>query len=172
MRPITISWCYQASSLSASRHWVYQNASSGQNPNLGVVLERISDSSHKLGLFSGSYAYSSAFNWDMLSHHYAIVWLADNATHFYRDGMLVSSSTLAAGGVSDATWQWSRLGNGTGGFSLTGSIIEMMKHTRALFPQEIRTLSTRRGIAYEMAPRRRSSAQVTTNRLRRVLIGS
>jgi hypothetical protein len=35
-----------------------------------------------------------------------------------------------------------------------------------------KTLSLRRGIAYEMAPRRRSSVQVTTNRLRRALIGS
>ena len=44
-------------------------------------------------------------------------------------------------------------------------------YNRALSQQEIRTLATRRGIAYEMAPRRRSSAQVTTNRRRRIIIG-
>jgi hypothetical protein len=44
-------------------------------------------------------------------------------------------------------------------------------YNRALSAQEIRLLATRRGIAYEMAPRRRSSAQVTTNRRRRIIIG-
>jgi len=49
---------------------------------------------------------------------------------------------------------------------------DLMVWSRCLSPDEIRTLATRRGIAYEMAPRRRSQAQVTTNRLRRALIGS
>ena len=54
----------------------------------------------------------------------------------------------------------------------TGLMDDIRIYNRALSAQEIRTLSTRRGIAYEMAPRRRSSVQVTTNRLRRALIGS
>jgi len=36
---------------------------------------------------------------------------------------------------------------------------------------KIKLLATRPGIAYEMAPRRRSSVQVTTNRRRRIIIG-
>lgn len=36
---------------------------------------------------------------------------------------------------------------------------------------QVSLLCSRRGIAYEMAPRRRSSAQVTTNRRRRIIIG-
>ncbi len=39
-------------------------------------------------------------------------------------------------------------------------------YDRNLSPQEIRLLATRRGIAYEMAPRRRSSTQVTVAPLR------
>jgi hypothetical protein len=50
----------------------------------------------------------------------------------------------------------------------------MMLHSRQLSPQEIRLLASRRGIAYELAPRRRSSAQVVAsfNRRRRLLIGA
>lgn len=49
---------------------------------------------------------------------------------------------------------------------------DILLYRRALSPNEIRLLASRRDIAYEMAPRRRSSVQVTTNRLRRALIGS
>ena len=53
----------------------------------------------------------------------------------------------------------------------TGLMDDIRIYNRALSAQEIRTLSTRRGIAYEMAPRRRSSSAVTTNRRRRIIIG-
>jgi len=52
-----------------------------------------------------------------------------------------------------------------------GTIDDLRIYNRALSPNEIRLLATRRGIAYEMAPRRRSSVQVTTNRRRRIIIG-
>jgi Concanavalin A-like lectin/glucanases superfamily len=56
---------------------------------------------------------------------------------------------------------------------INGQIDDIRIYSRRISPDEIRTLATRRGIAYEMAPRRRSSsAVVTTNRLRRALIGS
>ena len=45
-------------------------------------------------------------------------------------------------------------------------------YTRALAPREMRLLATRRGIAYELAPRRRSSSAVQFNRRRRLLLGS
>ena len=48
---------------------------------------------------------------------------------------------------------------------------EILLYRRALSSNEIRLLASRRGIAYEMAPRRRSSSAVTTNRRRRIIIG-
>ena len=53
-----------------------------------------------------------------------------------------------------------------------GFIEDARIYNRALPPQEIRTLATRRGIAYEMAPRRRSSSAVQFNRRRRLLLGA
>ena len=170
-RPLTISFWYRASSVSAARHWVYSCATGSSNPNFAVTIERISDSSHRMGLYTGSYTYSSAFTWDLLPHHYAISWLADNTLSFYRDGMLLSSTTAVPGGISDVTWQWSRLGTGNSGFSLTGSLIGMMTHSRALRNNELAVLASRPGIAYEMAPRRRSSSAVQFNRRRRLLLG-
>ena len=60
--------------------------------------------------------------------------------------------------------------NGTENFD--GRIDSVLRYRRVLSPQEIRTLATRRGIAYEMAPRRRAQEQDTANRRRRFLLGA
>jgi hypothetical protein len=60
-----------------------------------------------------------------------------------------------------------------GGNFLNGQIDDLRLYSRILSAQEIRLLASRRGIAYEMAPRRRSSVQVAAfNRRRRLLIGA
>jgi hypothetical protein len=51
-------------------------------------------------------------------------------------------------------------------------IFDAMMHHRPLQPAEIRLLATRPGIAYDLAPRRRSSSAVAFNRRRRLLLGS
>ena len=48
---------------------------------------------------------------------------------------------------------------------------DVMLFSSFLSRETHRLLATRRGIAYEMAPRRRSSVHVTTNRRRRIIIG-
>jgi hypothetical protein len=55
-----------------------------------------------------------------------------------------------------------------------GSIEDCRLYKRSLSPNEIRTLASRRGIAYELAPRRRSSSavQFNLNRRRRLLLGA
>lgn len=53
-----------------------------------------------------------------------------------------------------------------------GQIADVSIYNRALSAFEIRLLASRRGIAYEMAPRRRSSFAVQFNRRRRLLLGS
>ena len=52
-----------------------------------------------------------------------------------------------------------RIGKGTGTTIFRGLMDDVRIYNRALSPNEIRTLATRRGIAYEMAPRRRLSVQ-------------
>ena len=73
-----------------------------------------------------------------------------------------AASTFTIGRPGDASTQY-----------LNATLDDIRIYNRALSPQEIRTLATRRGIAYEMAPRRRSSSAVavTTNRRRRIIIG-
>lgn len=58
--------------------------------------------------------------------------------------------------------------------TVDGQLDDFRIYGRALSVQEIRLLSLRRGIAYEIAPRRRSSVQVSAafNRRRRLLIGA
>jgi hypothetical protein len=57
---------------------------------------------------------------------------------------------------------------------LTGSISDITAWNRALSSNEISLLAMRPGIAYELAPRRRSSVQVAAsfNRRRRLLVGA
>jgi hypothetical protein len=65
-----------------------------------------------------------------------------------------------------------RLGN-LSAFYLNGQIDDARGYNRSLSGNEIRTLASRRGIAYEMAPRRRSvTVGATFNRRRRLLLGS
>ena len=52
------------------------------------------------------------------------------------------------------------------GYYLNATLDDVRIYNRVLSPDEIRTLATRRGIAYEMAPRRRLSVQVTVAPLR------
>ena len=53
-----------------------------------------------------------------------------------------------------------------------GLVDDVCIYNRTLLPHEIRLLASRRGIAYEMAPRRRASSAVQFNRRRRLLLGS
>jgi hypothetical protein len=56
--------------------------------------------------------------------------------------------------------------------SASGSLDDVRIYNRALSANEIRLLATRPGIAYEIAPRRRSSSAVQFNRRRRLLLGA
>jgi hypothetical protein len=62
-----------------------------------------------------------------------------------------------------------------GGFpsqNFKGLLATTMIYTRSMSLNEIRLLASRPGIAYELAPRRRSSSAVQFNRRRRLLIGA
>jgi len=96
-------------------------------------------------------------------HHIGFIY-ANTTVSFYLDGRLDGTAV----GVADPAFGTAvqHIG-GTGGVeTLNGKLSSLMFHNRALSPDEIRLLATRRGIAYEMAPRRRSSVQVTVAPLR------
>jgi hypothetical protein len=112
------------------------------------------------------------------------VFLAHNDTQWHHYAMTLQGSTIT--GYIDGKKVVSGAGPATKNTDTTNALLLGKYHStalsngfqddhflynRALSAQEIRTLASRRGIAYEMAPRRRSSAQVTTNRRRRIIIG-
>jgi hypothetical protein len=65
-----------------------------------------------------------------------------------------------------------RLYGGVNGFYLVGLADDFAVYNRPLSSGEIKLRASRRGIAYELAPRRRSSSAVQFNRRRRLLIGA
>jgi hypothetical protein len=90
---------------------------------------------------------------------------------FYVNGVADGATTSATNPQVQTTVSIGRFGAYGGDNYFPGFLDDVRIYNRALSAQEIRTLATRRGIAYEMAPRRRSSVQVTTNRRRRIIIG-
>ena len=86
----------------------------------------------------------------------------------------LDASTPAAGPLTYSLTQDLTIGrrapNSTGYYS--GGIDDICLFSRAINANEFAYLSRRRGIAYEMAPRRRSSSVVQFNRRRRLLLGA
>ena len=92
---------------------------------------------------------------------------ATGAVVFYCDGIQVGAATLATGTQSTASAAYLfREQENTATETLIGSILEARTYSRVLTASEMRMLGQRPGIAYEMAPRRRSQAQVTVAPLR------
>lgn len=62
---------------------------------------------------------------------------------------------------------WDSLNNGA-----NCQIDDVAVYSRTVTPREARILASRRGIAYELSPRRRASSGVAFNRRRRLLVGA
>lgn len=109
-------------------------------------------------------------------HCVAVFTSATSRTIYLRGGNSATGATNVTPAGIDTT-AIGRLVNGTGPSGVNyakGQIDDVMLFDRSLPANEIRLLSSRRGIAYELAPRRRSSVQVTAsfNRRRRLLVGA
>jgi hypothetical protein len=108
--------------------------------------------------------------------HFAIVGTAGaNSTtpadwSLYENGV---SKTIDAGGAfSSQTADVNQIG-WDGLLGGAGCLIDDIAiYNRALLPREVKIRSSLRGIAYELAPRRRSSSAVQFNRRRRLLVGA
>ena len=88
----------------------------------------------------------------------------------YLDGVNIGNASTLTGDLSSS--QTLQLGRYPISPTFTGQLDDVRIYNRSLSDQEHRLLASRRGIAYEMAPRRRSSAAVASfNRRRRLLVG-
>ena len=104
--------------------------------------------------------------------HLAVTFIVGDQTILYLNGVSdKSQATVGVGPLGTGSAISLARAGAYNGLYVNGQLDDIRIYNRALSPQEIRTLSTRRGIAYEMAPRRRSSSAVTTNRRRRIIIG-
>jgi hypothetical protein len=110
---------------------------------------------------------------NVLTH---LVGVKNNATNkLYVNGIEVASASTHAGSVTvgNNTTLIGALRTDDTLLNLNGQVFGVTCWDRELTLSEIKMLSSRRGIAYELAPRRRSSVQVITgNRRRRLLIGA
>ena len=152
------------------------NLSSGGATGLALEIGRTANKLSWLQNGASVDATSTGTITDANIHHVAVVRTGSTGAWtitFYIDGISSSHSTAANPSAASLNGQFTiaRYGDYTGGFNANMQATDLMVFSRALSPQEIRTLASRRGIAYEMAPRRRSSVQVTTNRRRRIIIG-
>ena len=99
----------------------------------------------------------------------------DGATNrLYVDGVQVASAAFSTANLTGSNFFIgciNAFGTGPSYFE-NCKIQEASVWARTLSPNEIRILASRRGIAYELAPRRRSSSAVQFNRRRRLLVGA
>ena len=128
----------------------------------------VNNSDNIVRLYTNTVLASSYAMSDTKWHHLCVT-NSNSTTSFFIDGIPYGSGSQSLVDVTTATVKNFGIFPGQG--FTNGFMDDARIYDRALSPQEIRTLATRRGIAYELAPRRRSSSAVTTNRRRRIIIG-
>ena len=109
---------------------------------------------------------SNSINWSC----YAMT-LSGSVIRGYIDGRQAVSSSGPSTVPTVAANYVIGLEQGIARFS-DGFIDDVRVYSRALSAKEISILSSRRGIAYELAPRRRSALVAGFNRRRRLLVGA
>lgn len=119
------------------------------------------------------------FNWNLTGyHHWCLVFDGSQTTNatkvkVYVDGVpqtLTFAGTAPATISSDVSLKLARRDWSVSHSSCQAD--DVLAYDRPLTHNEVRRLSTRRGIAYELAPRRRASVAVQFNRRRRLLVGA
>jgi len=152
----------------AVSHGYDDGISIGNGYAFGVGQGSGAAGSQLLGLLPGVIWISTGYTFPLANAWYHVIMCRRNGTiEFHVNG----TKTTLTSTSTPVTPTELRIGGQFSGRYFPGQIDGIAVHERAIDASEIRTLSTRRGIAYEMAPRRRSSVQVTTNRRRRIIIG-
>jgi hypothetical protein len=168
--PATTQWSVSAWVMHRTNATIYSmpvcitfgsSASNGIANRLGNWVGMRQDS---LGLFAQSQPIVTG-----RLYHIVATW---NGT----GGQLFVDGAIASGGaISDSGYAvtGTKLGDGFSTNKTNGQIDDVRVYNRVLSSSEIRLLSSRRGIAYELAPRRRASLVAAGfNRRRRLLIGA
>jgi hypothetical protein len=146
----------------------------------GSVFGTVNDLLVVVGNGNNSFGYTSTTPFATLGQmrHIAFVFRGSGATNaekltIYIDGIaqtLAFNSTLPTATATQTVPIWfGREQTSNGEFTIT----ETQQWNRVLSANEVRLLSQRPSLAYELAPRRRASVQVASfNRRRRLLIGA
>jgi hypothetical protein len=158
---VVIGWG-AASAGAACYVYVGSDSAAGVGPNgFGVT---------QFGASAGSAVAVNTGNWT----HGAMVNQGTTWTT-YINGVQVGSKTMTAAPASGATVSIGRWPFGTPlstNANFAGQLDDIRIYNRIVSVNEIRTLASRRGISYELSPRRRSSSAVQFNRRRRLLVGA
>ena len=130
---------------------------------------------------SGSFfapIYDSQFVENQLAHWVMLFDRPNGTVSLYKNGVLLTpSSTTSSGSLANqdiGSATEAVIGNrpNTTLRPLDGYFDDVRIYRRMISVSEIKILGLRRGIAYELAPRRRSSVLAAFNRRRRLLLGS
>jgi hypothetical protein len=99
-------------------------------------------------------------------HHFAATRTNGTVPKIYVDGVSVAVTAIVDGRTNingDGTKPITIGASTSGGVPVLGQVDDARLYTRALSESEIRLLASRRGIAYELTPRRRSRVAVITS---------
>jgi hypothetical protein len=105
--------------------------------------------------------------------HLAFTHTAANGGQFFLNGIAITTTTVITTAVTGITNNTVSIGRGAvNNYYWSGQIHEVRLHDIVVPQSSLSQQASRRGIAYELAPRRRSSSAVAFNRRRRLLLGS
>lgn len=155
----TFSCWFNASSLATTQ--VVLEKFSGSTVEDNIFLQGTSLSSYRSGFYS-TFTLSSGV-W-----YHAVLTATATTMQHWLNGVAAAPATQAYSATAGPVV----IGSRSGTFSFGGSVDDVLIYNRILSASEIALLSRRRGIAYELVPRRRASSAVSFNRRRRLLVGA
>ena len=172
---VTFSVWFNSRDVSSFRAIASDANSAGAVINMQMEIA----GSAKLGVLWGSSPYlrvggSTALTTGQL-YHGAVVRSGSSGAWSYRiylNGKQDGSGTSVVNPGSASTFTIGRPGEANTQYFNGSCIDDVRVYNRALTPSEISLLASRRGIAYELALRRRASVAVQFNRRRRLLVGA
>jgi len=167
-QPFTESfWAYRTSYGSASHAAV---GISGSGGSVSVIYPYDTNGGNGVRWFFGanlvdqnSGAVSPGWN------HYCAVSRSATDHQFYVNGVSIGTSTTSATLGTALTVE---IGTFAAAQFFPGSLDDVRIYSRALLPNEITLLASRRGIAFEMLRKRRLGSGIAFNRRRRLLVGA
>jgi len=119
--------------------------------------------------FQGFAANANFSTGDTLEHSHTVTY-DGSVLRWWMDGIVLGAATLALN--TNATSHAIGYDIVFNSAFFNGYVKDLLIHNRVLSSNEIKLLSSRSGIAYELAPRRRASLVAGFNRRRRLLVGA